>query len=380
MISIVCLLLGWLCLLLKWLIIVIVMLCRLSAGKVNDRYCVPVARLAVSVAEMNECYYVPVLVQNVSTGELNGYCAMQVESTGEWNGYCAMQVVSTGELSGYDAMQVVPTWKWMVIVQCRLCLLENEWLLCYAGCVYCWSCLVASRCESSPLDYPPREERKSWSSSQKERLTCKFLSLFWRVQHTGQVIHGFLGRVQYPGQVINIRGLGRVQYMGQVTQGFLGRVWKRGYTLKIFLFLLVLLESSLLCVLYTLVWKSGLPCIVLVRLFLVSALLVNSLLCVLFFCGSLVCSDAMARGMDLDNVKYVISYDNPPYIKTYIHRVGRTARAGRAGTAISLLEKKEVGVCSTVVGILMFLLPPLPPRIWFCTYKYFLLLLSFNGG
>ncbi|XP_076471080.1 ATP-dependent RNA helicase DDX51-like [Babylonia areolata] len=55
----------------------------------------------------------------------------------------------------------------------------------------------------------------------------------------------------------------------------------------------------------------------------------------------LVCSDVMARGMDVDNVKYVISYDNPPFIKTYIHRVGRTARAGRAGTAISLLEKKE---------------------------------------
>ena len=71
--------------------------------------------------------------------------------------------------------------------------------------------------------------------------------------------------------------------------------------------------------------------------------------CGLFF-DRLVCSDAMARGMDLDNVKYVISYDNPPYIKTYIHRVGRTARAGRAGTAVSLLEKKEVRVCRIVVG------------------------------
>ncbi|KAK7481852.1 hypothetical protein BaRGS_00026878 [Batillaria attramentaria] len=56
----------------------------------------------------------------------------------------------------------------------------------------------------------------------------------------------------------------------------------------------------------------------------------------------LVCSDAMARGMDVENVKCVISYDNPPYIKTYIHRVGRTARAGKAGTSISLLEKKEI--------------------------------------
>lgn len=50
----------------------------------------------------------------------------------------------------------------------------------------------------------------------------------------------------------------------------------------------------------------------------------------------------MARGMDIDDVQYVISYDPPPYIKTYIHRVGRTARAGKDGTALSLLQKKEV--------------------------------------
>lgn len=59
------------------------------------------------------------------------------------------------------------------------------------------------------------------------------------------------------------------------------------------------------------------------------------------FCR-LVCSDAMARGMDVENVQYVILYDVPPVIKRYIHRVGRTARAGRSGTAITLLERKEV--------------------------------------
>lgn len=56
----------------------------------------------------------------------------------------------------------------------------------------------------------------------------------------------------------------------------------------------------------------------------------------------LVCSDAMARGMDVENVQYVILYDVPQVMKRYIHRVGRTARAGRSGTAITLLEKKEV--------------------------------------
>lgn len=52
----------------------------------------------------------------------------------------------------------------------------------------------------------------------------------------------------------------------------------------------------------------------------------------------------MARGMDVENVQYVILYDVPPVIKRYIHRVGRTARAGRSGTAITLLERKEVRI------------------------------------
>ncbi|KAI0213479.1 ATP-dependent RNA helicase DDX51 [Lamellibrachia satsuma] len=56
----------------------------------------------------------------------------------------------------------------------------------------------------------------------------------------------------------------------------------------------------------------------------------------------LICSDAMARGVDIENVHYVISYDFPPFLKTYIHRIGRTARAGRAGTTVTLLEKKEI--------------------------------------
>ncbi|GMP93439.1 hypothetical protein CsSME_00043273 [Camellia sinensis var. sinensis] len=42
----------------------------------------------------------------------------------------------------------------------------------------------------------------------------------------------------------------------------------------------------------------------------------------------LVSSDAMTRGMDVEGVRNVINYDVPAYIKTYIHRAGRTARAG----------------------------------------------------
>lgn len=55
----------------------------------------------------------------------------------------------------------------------------------------------------------------------------------------------------------------------------------------------------------------------------------------------LVCSDVIARGMDLPSVEHVVSYDISLDMRKYVHRVGRTARAGREGTAWSLVEKQE---------------------------------------
>ncbi|GJJ73879.1 ATP-dependent RNA helicase DDX51/DBP6 [Entomortierella parvispora] len=55
----------------------------------------------------------------------------------------------------------------------------------------------------------------------------------------------------------------------------------------------------------------------------------------------LICSDLISRGMDLSPVENVINYDSPVYMKKYIHRVGRTARAGKTGTAYSLVEMQE---------------------------------------
>ncbi|NWV01148.1 DDX51 helicase, partial [Upupa epops] len=51
----------------------------------------------------------------------------------------------------------------------------------------------------------------------------------------------------------------------------------------------------------------------------------------------LISTDATARGIDIKGVNYVINYDAPQFIRTYIHRVGRTARAGKAGVAFSLV-------------------------------------------
>ncbi|XP_024958779.1 DEAD-box ATP-dependent RNA helicase 1 [Cynara cardunculus var. scolymus] len=55
-----------------------------------------------------------------------------------------------------------------------------------------------------------------------------------------------------------------------------------------------------------------------------------------------VSSDAMTRGMDVEGVRNVINYDKPPYIKTYIHRAGRTARAGNSGRCFTLLHEDEI--------------------------------------
>ncbi|CAG8478998.1 2286_t:CDS:10, partial [Paraglomus brasilianum] len=55
----------------------------------------------------------------------------------------------------------------------------------------------------------------------------------------------------------------------------------------------------------------------------------------------LIASDLIARGMDLDSVDVVINYDVPVYMKKYVHRVGRTARAGREGIAYSIVETQE---------------------------------------
>lgn len=55
----------------------------------------------------------------------------------------------------------------------------------------------------------------------------------------------------------------------------------------------------------------------------------------------LVATDIAARGIDIDSLKWVINYDIPNVAETYVHRIGRTGRAGQSGTAISICEPEE---------------------------------------
>jgi ATP-dependent RNA helicase RhlE len=55
----------------------------------------------------------------------------------------------------------------------------------------------------------------------------------------------------------------------------------------------------------------------------------------------LVATDIAARGIDVDNLQYVINYEMPNVAETYVHRIGRTGRAGMDGTAISFCDATE---------------------------------------
>ncbi|KAJ1628486.1 P-loop containing nucleoside triphosphate hydrolase protein [Pavlovales sp. CCMP2436] len=59
--------------------------------------------------------------------------------------------------------------------------------------------------------------------------------------------------------------------------------------------------------------------------------------------GTLLCTDVAARGLDIPSVDWIVQYDPPDDPREYIHRVGRTARAGAAGRALLLLLPEELG-------------------------------------
>lgn len=56
---------------------------------------------------------------------------------------------------------------------------------------------------------------------------------------------------------------------------------------------------------------------------------------------ALIATDIAARGIDIDELRWVVNYEIPNVAETYVHRIGRTGRAGSSGTAISLCDHEE---------------------------------------
>ncbi len=73
----------------------------------------------------------------------------------------------------------------------------------------------------------------------------------------------------------------------------------------------------------------------------------------------LVCSDVAARGLDISNVSHVINFDIPVNAEDYIHRIGRTGRAGKTGHAYSLASPDDAKLLSAVENMLKQPIPPL---------------------
>ncbi|XP_070491815.1 ATP-dependent RNA helicase DDX47 [Chironomus tepperi] len=71
----------------------------------------------------------------------------------------------------------------------------------------------------------------------------------------------------------------------------------------------------------------------------------------------LICTDVASRGLDIPHVDVVLNYDIPTHSKDYIHRVGRTARAGRSGKAITMVTQYDVELYQRIEHLLGKQLP-----------------------
>jgi ATP-dependent RNA helicase RhlE len=73
---------------------------------------------------------------------------------------------------------------------------------------------------------------------------------------------------------------------------------------------------------------------------------------------TLVATDIAARGIDVDGISHVVNFDLPNVPETYVHRIGRTARAGAAGVAISLVAgAEEMGYLRDIERLIKIALP-----------------------
>src|SRR5580658_6083639 len=72
---------------------------------------------------------------------------------------------------------------------------------------------------------------------------------------------------------------------------------------------------------------------------------------------TLVATDIAARGIDVDGISHVVNFDLPNVPETYVHRIGRTARAGATGIAISFCDNEELAVLRDIEKLIRIAIP-----------------------
>jgi superfamily II DNA/RNA helicase len=76
----------------------------------------------------------------------------------------------------------------------------------------------------------------------------------------------------------------------------------------------------------------------------------------------LVATDVAARGLDIEGVTHIINYDVPMDPPVYFHRVGRTARKGGEGTAVSIVSYGEMSDFNNIKAITKTIIEEIKPR------------------
>merc|ERR1711953_1247921 len=77
----------------------------------------------------------------------------------------------------------------------------------------------------------------------------------------------------------------------------------------------------------------------------------------------LVATDVASRGIDVKDIKYVINYDFPGQIEDYVHRVGRTGRAGALGSAYTFFTSNKFRHAKDLINVLKEAQQPVPVEL-----------------
>jgi len=87
----------------------------------------------------------------------------------------------------------------------------------------------------------------------------------------------------------------------------------------------------------------------------------------------LVATDVAARGLDVDDIRMVVNFDFPNDMESYVHRIGRTGRAGKKGVAVSFFVPQKNGrMARELIEILQSTTQTIPPELQGMS--------SFSGG